>query len=174
MKPKKYYFVLAAVTGIFCVLTFGNVKSPPAIERRVMDEPPFEPSLIGQPNPALARIKALYVVVEGPDNEPNERILFWKELDEEVEQKLKAVGIKLLPKSFRKGRMILYTSLGAPAVKIAIDMLKLDDSQRYVLHIQTSLTRTMTLPNQHNMLLNADVWKVKPVMKLVSAENFSA
>jgi hypothetical protein len=168
------YCLLAAVTASFCVLAFGNVRSTGPIEQQFVEESPFEGSLIGQPNPALAGIEALYVFVDVPDNEPNERILLWKELDEKVEQKLKAVDIKVLPKSFSKGRVILYTSLGAPAVKIVTNTLKLDDSQRYVVHIQTSLARTMTLPNQHNLLLNADVWKVKPVMKLVSADNFSA
>ena len=164
MKAERHYLILAVLLGLFCIPAIGEIEVPEHEQR----------GLLGQPNPALAGIKALYVIVEPPDSEPNYRTSLWKELDEKVEQKLKAVGLEVLPKSFSKGRMIVYTSLDAPAVKIAIDMLKLDDSQRYVFHIQTSLARTMILPHQQNLRLKPDIWKVKPVMKLVSADNVPA
>jgi hypothetical protein len=50
-------------------------------------------------------------------------------------------------------------------------MLKLQDSQQYVFHIQTSLAAKVYLPRGRPWSLKADVWKAQPTMRATSIRN---
>ena len=122
------------------------------------------PALAKRPNPTLAGIGEFYVFIVSPDGEPNKDGLVFEELQRKVEHKLEEAGIKYVkPRSFP-----------TPELRIYIDMLKLDDSQQYVFHIQTSLARKVALPQQRKLGLKADVWKTEPKMQVVSVKDMPA
>lgn len=153
MKMRRYSFLLAAITAVLSVVVLaGTELSLPE---------GMEPVLIGQASPALGGIKELCVLIVPPDSEPNKDGLVWEELQAMVESKLADAGVKYI-----KPR-----SLPTPELRVCIDMLKLDDSERCVFRVQTSLARTVTLLSQRNLHLLVDVWETKSVMELISAEN---
>ena len=190
MKTKKYYFVLAAVTAIFCVLAFGGPKLPPPVRQRVIGEPPFEPGLIGQPHPALVGIDELYVVINPPDSEPNKDGLVFEKLREKIKKQLKIAGLKIasddVPEKFEtilrkrleknaiKQDSLKFRSINIPELRVDTDMLKLEESQHYVFHIQTSLAAKVFLGEAPSHSLKAAVWKARPTMQAVSVQNMPA
>jgi len=156
MKTQKYHFILAIWIGILCVAAPGAVELPR----------PAESVLLGRANPALGEIDKLGVSIVPPGAEPNKNGLVFKELKAKVKNKLKETGIKI---DFRIAGRIS----NIPELRVDIDMLKLDDSQRYVFRIQTSLARTVVLPIQRSVHLKTDVWKVESAIQAVSVQDMS-
>ena len=190
MKTKKYHLMLATVITILFISTLGNTDLPPPIKQRVIGDPPFEPGLIGQPNPALAGIEELYVVIEQPDSEPNKNGLVFEKLQEKIKKQLKTAGLKIakddvpeklekiLRKKFEKNGIkqdnLKFRSINIPELRVDIDMLKLEDLQQYVFHIQTSLAAKVLLGQEPSRFLKAAVWKVEPAMQVVPAQRMPA
>lgn len=171
MKTKKCYLISAAVIAIFGVLVLADTELPPSLRERVIGDPPFVPGLIGQPNPTLAGLEIVYVVIVTPDTEPNKDGLLWKELQAKVEQKLEKVGIKT---TFIPEEGIIYKLPIRSDLKIYVDMLKLTDSQQYVFRIQTSLSRVVRLAVGSELSFKSDVWKTEPTMQAASVESMPA
>jgi len=182
VKAKKHYLILTILIAVLCLPALANTKSPPPITQRVIGESPFERGLIGRPNPALANIWSLHVVVtEQPDSEPNKDGLVLKELQSKVEHKLEKAGVKLFQTLDYRYES---RSFHIPELKVSIDMLKLQDSQQYVLLIQTSLSRVVFLALKREgdhpdffaskFLLKADIWKVKSVIQAVPIKDMPA
>jgi hypothetical protein len=159
MKTGKNYLWIAIVIGILCVPAFGEV------------EPPLPGTLLGQPNPTIARIRQLYVVILTPVAEPNKDGLVWKNLETEVESKISQGGIKIAEAVQREH---LLRSLAIPELRIDISMLKLDAQQQYVFHIQTSLAKRVYLTGDTSQSVKVDVWQTEPVMQAVSVEGMPA
>ncbi len=155
MKMGKYYLILAVVTGILCVPALGEIEVSPSEDMR--------PLLIGRARPELAGIGQLYVIIVPPDSEPNSKDLLWKELEEKVKNKLNKAGIQTI-------RGIAGNILNTGELRVYIDMLRLEDSQQYVFGIQTSLARAVYLAKDSSWSIKADVWAVRPVMKVVSVQ----
>lgn len=181
MKTKKHYLILAVVTGILCVSTLGETELPgvPDID------------LIGRPNPTLADIGRLYVVIVKRHSQPDDNGLLLKELEQSVRDKLKDAHItvaednvdkmksdfkKVLLRRLKENnvRNLRLRSVYIPELRIDIDALKLTDSQRYVFRIQTSVARAVCLSREYRPLFKADVWKVKPTMQMVSVKSMPA
>ena len=162
MKTKNYYLVLAVVTGVLCVPALGEVELPLHT---------VDPLLIGQAHPGLVGIEELYVVIVPPDSKPNEDGLVWKELQAKVENKLRETAIKIPPDVYAGVRVFRF---GIPTLRIDVNMLKLNDSQQYVFHIQTSLSRTVHLARETKLGITADVWKVGPVMQATTVQDMPA
>jgi hypothetical protein len=55
-----------------------------------------------------------------------------------------------------------------------MDMLKLEDLQQYVFHIQTSLATKVSLSGQPPLCIKADVWKAEPAMQAVLVQGMPA
>ena len=163
MKTKKHYFILAVVIGILCVPALGEINLPLPEDRR--------PILIGQPNPQLFGIKKLHIVIVPVDTEPNRHGLVWEELEAKAQHKLKEAGIAAYVKINHKYSIWSYY---LPDLRVDIDMLKLEDSHQYVFHIQTFFSDKVRLLRDPSLFIEADVWKVSPVMQTVSAENMPA
>lgn len=161
MKIEKHFYLLIIVTTILCTPACGEVESPRYAES----------SLISQANPTLAGLEELYVLVALTDSEPNKNAQLCKEIETQIENKLKDAGIKLLPSLYLGQRVI---PLGIPTLKVEIGMLKLNDSQQYVFHVQMSLSRMVHLAKQPKLDLMADVWKTEPVMEATSIEDAPA
>jgi len=162
MKTKEHYLILAFVTAILCVPVLGNVDFPLLTNR---------PVSLGHANPALAGIQDLYVLIVAPDSEPNKDSLIWKNLQVRVEQKLLKTDIRLAHVA-KHGR--ISRSFDIPELRVDIDMLKLEDLQRYVFRIQTSLATKLYLAKDSKLTLKADVWKKSSTMQVVSVENMPA
>ncbi|MBA7708731.1 hypothetical protein ES703_117635 [subsurface metagenome] len=109
----------------------------------------------------------MLVIIEPPDAEPNKDGLVWKELEAKIINKLNEAGIKIMPG-------IAGNILNIDELRVYIDMLKLDDLQQYVFHVQTSLARAVYLKKQRHLLFKADVWKTEPTMQAVSVQSMPA
>ncbi len=159
MKTKKHYLILAVITGILCVPVLAEMELP-------LPEDSW-PILIGRANPALSGIAQLYVIIVPPDSEPNSKDLFWRELEEKVKNKLNKAGIQTI-------RGIAGNILSTGELRVYVDILKLKDSQQYVLGIQTSLARAVYLAKDSSWTIKADVWKSGSPMQAISVKNMPA
>ena len=155
MVAKKYLLILAVVSGVLCVLSFGRVELP---------LPEDEAFLIGRAHPELAGIKGLRLDIVMPEDEAKKHALVWNKLKEKVEKKLKEAGVKVVPQFDR-------IEIRSAGLRVNIDMLKLSKPQQYIFHIQTSLARMVYLAEKPKLGIQADVWKASAVMQAVSAEN---
>lgn len=183
MKTKMYYLALAVVAGVLCVPTLGEVESPRSLET----------DLIGRPNPTLADIEQVYVVIVRPHFRADEDGLLLKELEQSVRDKLEGAGItvaeddvdkmksdltKVLQRRLKEQgqnvRDLKFRSVNTPELRIDIDTLKLADSQQFVFHIHTSVARAVCLSKQHRPIFKADVWNAEPTMQAVSVQSMPA
>ncbi len=158
MGAGKYYLVLAIVAGILCAPAAGETELPTSVNK---------PVLIGPPNPALAGLERLSVVIVPTDSEPNEDGLVWKKLHVKICNKLGESNIKIIAG-------IAGNILEIPELQICVDMLKFDGSQQYVFRIQTSLAIKVSLENKRQRYLKAVVWKVGSGLQAVSVQDMPA
>lgn len=174
MKTKKYYLVLAVVTGILCIWVPAK-RGPSALGQIELPLQHDEPFLIGRANPELAGIDKLQVAILPSGDEPNKNGLVWAELEAKVINKFNEADIKLTP-------AITDSILNIPELRVGIDMLKLEDSRQYVFRIQTLLSRAVYLTKKYEitsssepeLILKPDVWKKDSPMQAVSVENMPA
>lgn len=171
MKTRNHYLILAAVLTIL---------SAPALAKQAPSLPEDLPRpLIGRAHPELAGIDKLYVGIAinkqyvgvTPDiDDPQKNGLVWKELETRVMNRLLETGIKVV------GNIKAVITVGLniselSELRVNIDMLKLNNSQQYVVHIQTSLSRAVFLKYRPKLGLKADVWKTDAVMRLVPTQD---
>jgi len=181
MKTKNQYLILAVFTTILTVPALANV------EPTLPEDPPH--ILIGWPHPELAGIEELYADIMAHVAEPNKNVLFWKELDKLIRDRLKNAGITIaeddvdkinpdlaifLKKRLNSVRNLKFRSGNIPKLRVDIEMITLDDSQQYIFRIQTSLVRTVALQSKPNLHFHADVWKKASQMQTVSLQNMPA
>jgi hypothetical protein len=135
----------------------------------------MRPYLIARPHPELARIDSLYVTVAPLGAKAEEYDPIWKELGQKVGQKLQQAGIKVLTTK-------PYDKPVSPQLGICIDLLKLDESNQRVFHVQTSLSRMVypeaTLPNtpgrDAGLSVQADVWNKSSPMQIAASQHTAA
>jgi len=123
-------------------------------------EKPYEPRLIAKPNPALADINSLMIVIIPSPAEPNTDGLVWAQLIETVSEKLNKAGIKIIAG-------VAGNILEIPELRLNIDLLKLSDSQQYVFRVQTSIARKVLLEDVSESYIKADVFQTDPVIQVV-------
>jgi len=156
MKAKKYYLILAVVTGILYAPALGEVE---------LFLPP-EGGLIGQANPTLVGIEKVYIELRSELRISHVGITTLEDIHKKVQHKLDRAGIKIYPRPFGDANVKPFR---VPELRIDIATLKLDDSQKYVFRVQTSLARMVNLP-KHRFHIKADVWKTEPTMHAVSVQ----
>ena len=135
----------------------------------------MQPYLIARPHPELASIDSLYVTVAPLGAKAEEYEPIWKELGQKVAQKLQQAGIKVLTTK-------PYDKPISPQLGIYIDLLKLDESNQRVFHVQTSLSRIVyleaLLPNtpgrDAGLSVQADVWNKSSPMQIAVSQNTPA
>jgi hypothetical protein len=154
MKIKKGCLILAIVTGILCASAIGQT------ELLQQEEKPF---LIVRPYPTLAGIDKLNIAVLPLDTDFNKNESVWAKLKAKVINKCKEAGLEIIPG-------IAGNILNVPELRIYINVLKLEDSQQYTFHTQTSLSRAVCLIEQTSTVFKTDVWKTIPVMQMTSTE----
>ena len=161
MKTEKHCLGLTIVIGILCVSVLGQIEPP-------VPEYKYDSLLIGRPNPTLAGIDNLHVTIIHTDEEPNG--LVWERLKAEINNKLSQAGIKV----FSPQPGVMYKLPIWPELKIRVDMLKIEQSQQYVFHIQTLLAKNIYVEVEPALRQKADVWETEPVMQAVSVQSMPA
>jgi len=150
MKSGADFAVGLVCAVVLCGGAFGEVVVPHT----------EQPGVIGTPNPMLAGIEHVHVVIEAPDGEPNKDGLTWRQLEAKVKQKL--YEAQLLPKHSARVQQGII-----PSLRVDVDMLKLAESGQYVFRAQTCLATKMQLRSQGPHFVQADIWKVAPKMEAV-------
>jgi hypothetical protein len=183
MKTKKLFLILIVITTTSSVPAFA--KDAPSLPE---DLPR---ALIGRPHPELGEIEELYVVIKLFDAEPSKNELIEKELDKLVRDRLKNAGItiaevdldkinpdikKVLQRRLKEKdvRNLEWRAANIPELRVDIEMITLDDLQRHIFRVQTSLARTVALPAQPNLHFHAVVWKKVSQMQTVSIPSMPA
>jgi len=156
------------VTVLAVVLSISAVAGP-----RLPED--MQPYLIARLHPELARIDSLYVTVAPLGAKAEEYEPICKELGQKVGQKLQQAGIKVLTTK-------PYDKPISPRLGIYIDLLKLDESNQRVFHVQTSLSRIVyleaPLPNTPGRdagpSVQADVWNKSSPMQIAASQHTPA
>ncbi|MDH4241261.1 MAG: hypothetical protein OEW48_17015 [Phycisphaerae bacterium] len=157
MRTANQFLILTVITTIFTVPALAKVE--PLL--------PEDPTgiLIGRSYPELAGIKGLYVDISMPEAEAKKYGLALNELKSKIETKLALRDITLTP------RLDNAREITSPALRVDLDMLRLDNSQQNVFRVQTSLARSVHLATQPKLGFHADVWKANAAMQAVSVQN---
>jgi hypothetical protein len=113
-----------------------------------------------KPNPALAGIEELSVIVTSADPEPNADGLKRASIKTEVIRRLYDAG-------FRIG----HSSADASELNIKLTIFKIESIEQCVVLVRTSLARSVTLVNGDEQLsVVADVWKMDSGIRIMTAE----
>ena len=159
MKAKLCYcIILIGAAGLLPVPVMGRTESP---------LPGGKPFQVDKSHPALVGIDTLHTRILRGGNDRSANGLDWTQLYSQVAQKLDNAGVKLNSE----------TSQGTsnnPELRIYVEVLKLEDSLKRVLRIQTSLARAVCLTEKRNPVFKAEIWQISPVMQAVSADELPA
>ena len=155
MKIKRYYFIFVVVTGLFCSSVPGQIERT---------GPGEKPLLISQSHPAFSGIDMLYVAVLQYGSKQDKNVQFYKQLEENVKERLRLAGIKLETPTADH-------ILSIPELRIYISTLGTEYTQQHVFHIRTTLARAVCLKDKQNPVFKSDIWQAIPVMQAISGEN---
>ena len=153
MKIKNYLLISALVTAMLSGSAFCQTVPLLPEEQK--------PALIARRHPELIGIKALYFNIVIPEAEAKQHASAFNRLKTRAQSMLEDAGIDVIPQIHDR---IAITS---PELRVNIDMLKLNGSQQYVVHIQTFFSRAVFLKYRPSLGLKAEVWKTDAVMRLV-------
>jgi len=113
-----------------------------------------------KPNPALAGVGELSVIIMSADPEPNADGLKRATIKTEVISRLYDAGFKI-------GR----SSADASELNIKLTVLKIESIEQCAVLVRTSLVRSVTLVNGDERLsVAADVWKIDSGIRIMAAE----
>ena len=113
-----------------------------------------------KPNPALAGIDELSVVITSADSEPNADGLKRANIKTEVISRLYDAGFK-----------IGHSSADASELNIRVTVLKIESIEQCAVLVRTSLVRSATLVNGgERFSVAADVWKIDSGIRIMAAE----
>jgi len=155
MKIKTYYFIFIVTTVFFCSAVSGRAEQSP---------PGEEPILINQSHPAFSGMDTLHVVVLQYGSKQDKDALLYKQLEEDVKEKLRLAGIDLETPT-------ADNILSIPELRIYISMLVLEDSRQCVFHIRVALARAVCLKDTQRPVFKSEIWQTSPVMQAVSTED---
>jgi micrococcal nuclease len=158
MKATRYHVVLTIAAAILCVPVGGRTASVPGGEK---------PLSIGRPHPALVGIDRLRARILRRGDYPSINSLDWAQLHAKVIDKLEKADMTL-------NSEVTDGTLNDPELRIYIDLLKIEDLQRDVFRIQTSLARAVCLAQEPDPVFKAELWQVTPAMQVVPAEDLPA
>lgn len=156
MKFAKYLPLL--ITAVLFSYSYANL--PQETQKNL--------SLISKPDPILADIEPLCVVVLSHNTEPNRVVPLLKNIKRKAEADLKKAGIEvfIVPDENNPPEL--------PELRIVVDLLRPETANRYFLHIQTSLAKLVYLKKDGTLSAKTDIWKIGPAMEVSSRENLQA
>ena len=149
---------MTVAAGFFIAVVSGQAEQSP---------PSKKPLLITQAHPAFSGIDTLHVAVLQYGSKQHKDVQFYKQLEENVKEKLRRAGMKL---DTPTGDNIL----SIPELRIYISTLNLKDSQQCIFHIRIALAKTVRLKEKRNPVFKAEIWQSPPIMQVVSEENMPA
>jgi hypothetical protein len=155
-------FLLTSLIVSFAAPVFAR------LEIHVSDNKEPQPLLIGKPNPVLAGIDRLCVIITPSGYEPNKAALVWKDLKTKIENQLTQSGIQTIPCSESNAPS------DSPELRIEVNIFKPENSALYVFHIQTSLARLVRLGENPHLSVKADVWKISSEIQTSANEDLPA
>jgi hypothetical protein len=123
------------------------------------------PAISANAKDVLADISNLHVTILHAGEEPNG--LVWEKLKAQINNQISQAGIKV----FSPEPGVMYKLPIWPELQIRVDMLKLEQPQQYVFHIQTLLAKSIYVQLKPALRQKADVWKTEPMMQAVPVEN---
>jgi hypothetical protein len=112
----------------------------------------------------MVGIDNLHVTIIQTGEEPNE--FAWEKLKEEINKRLSQAGIKV----FYPEPGVMYKLPIWPELEICVCLLKIEQSQQYIFHIQTLLAKNIYVKVEPALQQKADVWKTEPVMQAISSQ----
>jgi len=139
-----------------------------------LPESEYEPLLIGRPYPALSGVREFYVLIDAFQSLPDEGRLDWKKLDAQVKEVLEKENIEV---AFVTDTPNLASVLpesvtgNSPSLLVFVDMLKLEESNNYVFHIQASFRKKAYLSDDSSSSIKVSVWETDRVMQAASYED---
>ncbi len=158
MKHKKFYSIISAIIIIL---------STPAFAESELPEPHDDLTLIGQAHPALKGINRLYVIVEPGAPGEGKDGLIWADLQKQIEDKIKKVGIEIEP-GIHLGKGMRAHNV--PELRVYMELLKFADSDLYVFRTQVALA-TMVYLQQQDLYFKAEVWKSDAAMQAAKVKD---
>ena len=155
MKTKTYYFILVITAWFVSTLVPCRAGQSPSGEK---------PLSMNQSHPAFIGIDSLHTVILKYGNSSDTDMPFYKQIEEDVKDKLRLADIKLATPTAEN-------VLSIPELRIYISTINLEESQQCVFQIRTALARAVCLKNRSNPTFKSDIWQTTPVMQVVSSEN---
>jgi hypothetical protein len=149
------------ITHLFTSAVLFFLFSSPALAQQ---EPKDDQPIVVKPNPALADVNRLIVVIIPSPSEPNTDGLIWYQLTETIESKIRKSGINIVAD-------IAGNILEIPELRLFIDILKISDSQRCVIRVQTSFAEKVLIKENPNIYIKADVFRTDSVIREVSVQD---
>jgi len=125
-------------------------------------------SLISKPDPVLTGVEPLCVVIISHNDEPKRAGLLLKNIKLKTEADLKKAGIDVIVVPDENNPLELHE------LRISVDILRPENSNRCFLHIQTSLAKLVYLEKDLSLSIKTDIWKIGPEMELAPYENMQA
>ena len=145
---------------VCCLLALlvANPAAEPVVARADVAEWP-EPSFLISRNEAIADLDQVCVNLEAHAVPAS----LTEGLLERVAEKLKAEGIE---------HIACKTGV-TPRLHIHIETVGLGDCEQTVYRVQTALSRIVTFTDHRDLRVQADVWRVQPVMEAVADANLA-
>jgi hypothetical protein len=159
MNNRSCWFICVIVVIALC--SFNVLADEPTLPREA------GPVLIGRADPALTGVRTVVFRLAPAGDEPNEPTL-WKKVTAEVTKQLSESGI-----SWLKSRPGSAGPADLPDFTLAVDMLRLANSQQYVFRVQTSLAAWVCLKSDSSVCFKAELWKMTSPIQAVSQEGIS-
>lgn len=149
----------------------------------------FSSPAFAQNNPALWDINCLYVTVCTHPQfywPVDTNVLTGSQLIEQVESALRHAGVdscadinspegtslkKIYEKKFECVSDLRFRHPDFPELRLDIDFCPMKDANQFILRVQVSLAKKLSLGENSAYYVMADVWRSEPVMRLVSKAN---
>ena len=164
MKKLRFYFIV-----VLTVVVSANIQ---AEKEQLQSE--LEPLLIGRPYPALSGVSEFYVLINAVQSIPDEGDLDWKELDGQVKEVFEKENIEVAFVTDTSNMESVPPELltgNSPFLLVFADMIKLEESKKYVFHIHTSFRKKAYLSDDSSSSIKVSVWETDRVMQAVSFED---
>jgi hypothetical protein len=150
MKKARFYFIVVLI-----VIVSVNIQA-----EKELIQSELEPLLIGRPYPALSGVREFYVLIDEFQSLPDEGGLDWEKLDARVKEVLEKENIE-----------VASVTGNLPFLLVFVDMLKLEESKKYVFHVHTSFRKKAYLSDDSSSSIKVSVWETDRVMQAVSFQD---
>lgn len=146
---------------LLAMLFADPVTTAKAADTERFDIP--ETGLLISRNEVLADVNQVCAVLVTHASGPTESAIDYQQLQAQVAEKLKAGGVE---------HVECQTGV-TPRLHVHIELVSLKGCGLSVYRVQTALSRIVTFTDHRELKVQADVWRLRPVMKTVADPNLS-